>query len=113
MLIFAMLVGKTRVSTGIKAPATTGDPIFEALTDRGLKLPPHTTRIHSNVSNSADYDQIAVTPGMMSKIVKEGVFDFDGALFANIFDASAPGYWRRCAKYYVSDHRPLWMQFKL
>ena len=29
MMIFAMLVGKTRVATGIKAPATTGDPVFE------------------------------------------------------------------------------------
>ena len=28
-MLFAMLVGKTRVATGIKAPAVTGDPIFE------------------------------------------------------------------------------------
>ena len=93
--------------------AVPGDPVFEALTDRGLKLPPHSTRIPTNVSNSADYDQIAGAPGLMTKIVNEGVFDFDGAIFANIFDANAPGYWRRCAKYYISDHRPLWMQFKL
>lgn len=93
--------------------AMPGDPVFEALTDRGLKLPPHSTRIPTNVSNSSDYDQIAVTPGLMSKIVDEGVFDFDGAIFSNIFDANTPGYWRRCAKYYISDHRPLWMQFAL
>jgi hypothetical protein len=41
------------------------------------------------------------------------VFDFDGAIFPNIYDASAPGYWRTCAKYYISDHRPLWMQLSL
>tara|TARA_R110001592_G_scaffold254129_3_gene517455 strand:- start:2783 stop:3766 length:984 start_codon:yes stop_codon:yes gene_type:complete len=93
--------------------AVPGDPVFEALTDRGLKLPPHSTRIPTNVSNSSDYDQIAVAPGLMTKIVKEGVFDFDGAIFSNIFDDNAPGYWRSCAKYYISDHRPLWMQFTL
>ncbi len=93
--------------------AEAGDPIFEALTKRGLRLPPHTTRIPTNVSNSADYDQIAVTPGMKSRVLESGVFDFDGAVFHGIFDASAPAYWRRCTKYYISDHRPLWMQFEL
>jgi len=44
--------------------ATVGDPIFDTLTSRGLRLPPHTTRIPTNVSNTADYDQIAVTPGV-------------------------------------------------
>jgi endonuclease/exonuclease/phosphatase family metal-dependent hydrolase len=90
-----------------------GDPIYEALTRRGLSLPPHTTRIPTNVSNTADYDQIAVTPGLRTRVVKKGVFDFDGAIFADIYDSSAPGYWRRCAKYYISDHRPLWMQLEL
>jgi endonuclease/exonuclease/phosphatase family metal-dependent hydrolase len=93
--------------------ATPGDPVFEALTKRGLRLPPHGTRIPTNVSNTSDYDQIAVTPGSMSKIIEIGVFDFDGAIFSNIHDPSKPGYWRSCAKYYISDHRPLWMQFEL
>ena len=29
LIIFAMLVGKSRQQTGVKAPATTGDPVFE------------------------------------------------------------------------------------
>jgi len=29
LLIFAMLVGRARVASGIKAPATSGDPTFE------------------------------------------------------------------------------------
>jgi hypothetical protein len=45
--------------------AQPGDPIFDALTNRGLRLPPHTTRIPTNVSNDADYDQITVFPGML------------------------------------------------
>ena len=93
--------------------AETGDPIYEALTRRGLSLPPHGTRIPTNVSDSADYDQIAVTPGLKSRVIEMGVFDFDRALFSDIYDRNAPGYWRRCAKYYVSDHRPLWMQLAL
>lgn len=93
--------------------ATVGDPIFDALTKRGLRLPPHTTRIPTNVSNTADYDQIAVTPGLLSRITKIGVFDFDGVIFSDIYDPNKPGYWRTCAKYYISDHRPLWIQLKL
>lgn len=95
--------------------AEPGDPIFEALTRRGLSLPPHGTRIPipTNVSNSADYDQITVTPGLKKRVLKTGVFDFDRAIFSDIYDAAAPAYWRRCAKYYISDHRPLWMQLKL
>jgi endonuclease/exonuclease/phosphatase family metal-dependent hydrolase len=93
--------------------ATAGDPVFDALTKRGLRLPPHATRIPTNVSDTADYDQIAVTPGSLSRILEIGVFDFDGAIFKSIFNANAPGYWRKCVKYYISDHRPLWIQFKL
>ena len=93
--------------------AEPGDPIFEALTRRGLSLPPHGTRIPTNVSDSADYDQITVTPGLKTRVLETGVFDFDRAIFSDIYNASAPAYWRRCAKYYISDHRPLWMQLKL
>jgi len=93
--------------------AQPGDPIFEALTRRGLSLPPHETRIPTNVSDSADYDQIAVTPGLKTRVRQMGVFDFDAVLFSDIYDSSAPGYWRSCAKYYISDHRPLWMQLDL
>ena len=93
--------------------ATAGDVIFDALTRRGLRLPPHTTRIPTNVANTADYDQIAVTPGLLSRIKQVGVFDFDGVIFSDIYNRQTPGYWRTCAKYYISDHRPLWMQFEL
>ncbi|PIB23532.1 hypothetical protein BFP76_08315 [Amylibacter kogurei] len=92
--------------------ANDGDPIFEALLDRGLRLPQHETRIPTNVSDSHDYDQIAVTPGLVQQTVDTGVFDFDAVVFGEIWDANATSYWRTCAKYYVSDHRPLWMLLK-
>jgi len=93
--------------------AQEGDPIYEALTKRGLRLPPHETRIPTNVSGTNDYDQIAVTPGQLSRITNQGVFDFDGVIFSEIYNSHAPGYWRTCAKYYISDHRPLWIQYEL
>ncbi|MDH3387631.1 MAG: hypothetical protein OEN02_06965 [Gammaproteobacteria bacterium] len=54
-----------------------------------------------------------MTPGLKSRVRDMGVFDFDGVIFADIYNPSAPGYWRTCAKYYISDHRPLWMQLAL
>jgi len=93
--------------------AETSDVVFEALTRRGLQLPPHETRIPTNLSNTADYDQIAVTPGLMSRVDEMGVFDFDGAIFKSQYKPGNIGYWRKCAKYYISDHRPLWMQLSV
>jgi len=91
-----------------------GDPIYDALRSRGLRFPAHTTRLpHTNVSNSSDYDQMLVVPGLYRRITEMGVFDFDGIIFNNIYDRRTPGYWRTCTKYYISDHRPLWMQLRL
>jgi endonuclease/exonuclease/phosphatase family metal-dependent hydrolase len=91
-----------------------GDPIYDALTKRGLALPPHTTRIpRTNIANSADYDQIAFVPGLKRHIKTMGVFDFDGTIFRALWNPPATSYWRACAKYYISDHRPLWAQVDL
>lgn len=91
-----------------------GNPIYDALTERGLKLPPHTTRIpHTNIANSADYDQIAFVPGLKRDLTAIGVFDFDGIIFRRLWTPPATSYWRTCTKYYISDHRPLWAQLKL
>jgi endonuclease/exonuclease/phosphatase family metal-dependent hydrolase len=90
-----------------------GDPIYDALTRRGLHLPPHQTTIPTNVSGDKDYDQIAVAPGLKNRIVALGVFDFDGVLFHELWNPPQTSYWRTCAKYYVSDHRPLWARLAL
>lgn len=93
--------------------ADKGDPIFDALTKRGLRIPPHDSRIPTNVSRDKDYDQVTVVPGLKKKIKQSGVFDFDEVIFSKIYDPVAPAYWRRCAKYYISDHRPVWSQLEL
>ncbi len=94
--------------------AEPGDPIFDALTKRGLKLPDHVTRVPgTNVAGDRDYDQIAIVPGLKNRVEASGVFDFDGAIFRGIWNEQASSYWRTCTKYYISDHRPLWVQLRL
>ena len=91
-----------------------GDPIYEALTRRGLRLSDHTTRVPgTNLAGTHHYDQIAFVPGLRRRIAAMGVFDFDGAAFANLWDPQRSSRWRTCLKYYLSDHRPLWMQLAL
>ena len=94
--------------------AEKGDPIHKALTKRGLRLPEHTSRIGSTISEDADYDQIAFFPGGAKKRFtgKTGVFDFDGALFEKLFQTKTRTQFRAYMRYYVSDHRIFWAQFK-
>ena len=45
-----------------------------------------------------------------------GIFDFDGALFQDLWGAGTKQEQKRFyayVQYYVSDHRPLWMSLKL
>jgi hypothetical protein len=62
------------------------DPVFRALTRRGLHLPEHSTKVGgSNISDDAQYDQKAVFPGAMKDAISAtGVFDFDGAVFRDL-----------------------------
>jgi hypothetical protein len=88
------------------------DPVYRALTRRGLHLPPHSTKVGgSNLSDDAQYDQMAVFPGPVEEAIeKRGVFDFDGALFRDLWGESERQQkrFRSYVKYYISDHRPLW-----
>lgn len=93
--------------------AEPGDPLYDALTRRGLALPPHESRIPTNVSRDSDYDQVAIVPHLHDHIAARGVFDFDAVVFPDIYDEDRPAYWRTCTKYYLSDHRPVWMQLRL
>ena len=85
------------------------DIIYKALTKRGLKLPEHSTRVYSNIVNDKQYDQIAFFPGLKSKIEGHGVFDFDQVIFPDLWQESSTKF-RNYLKYYISDHRPMWMQ---
>src|SRR5262249_48606234 len=93
------------------------DPIFRALTRKGLHLPPHSTKVGgSNLNDDAQYDQMAVFPGPMEEAIERtGVFDFDGAIFPALWGPTAEDQkrFRSYVKYYLSDHRPLWASLKV
>jgi endonuclease/exonuclease/phosphatase family metal-dependent hydrolase len=94
-----------------------GDPVFEALTKRGLSLPEYPTKVPgSNLDGDAQYDQMAVFPGPMhSAIQQTGVFDFDSAVFPGLWGDTEKeqNKFQSYVKYYLSDHRPLWAELKV
>lgn len=89
-----------------------GDPIYEALTRRGLHVPAHSTEIGSSIATDSHYDQIAFFPGETgSDFVRSGVFDFDGALFEHLWETRSRRDFMAFMRYFISDHRLLWAQF--
>lgn len=86
------------------------DAVHAALVSNGLLLPEHTSKIFSNISDDKAYDQIAFLPGLKTRILSDGIFDFDNAVFADLFLTKTPAQFRSYVKYYISDHRPMWME---
>jgi endonuclease/exonuclease/phosphatase family metal-dependent hydrolase len=91
------------------------DPIYKALTKRGLQLPPHSTEVGSTIASDSHYDQVAFFPSQTKQEFtgQRGVFDFDGAVFRTLWDTRTPAQFRSYVRYYLSDHRPLWAEFKI
>lgn len=91
-----------------------GDPIYNALTRRGLHLPEHSTKIGSSIAADEHYDQIAFFPGDTKDDYtgRSGVIDFDGAVFRDLWQARPAKDFRAYVRYYLSDHRPLWAEFR-
>lgn len=99
-----------------------GDPIYTALRRRGLQRPDHSTRIASNIAGDKDYDQIMFFPGQLDEEFTGniGVFDYDGGVFGALWERLEQDHGANMAKkrfttylrYYISDHRPLWAEFK-
>jgi len=92
-----------------------GDPIYAALTARGLQLPEHSTRISSSISLDKAYDQIVFFPGPTKRRFTKNcrVFDFDGALFRELWETRTEKQFRSYVRYYISDHRPMWAEFRI
>lgn len=92
-----------------------GDPIYDALVKRGLRLPEHTTQVGSNLNNDKHYDQIFFFPGQTKQEFtgNNGIFDFDNAIFSDLWQSKTPIQFRSFVRYYLSDHRPMWAEFKI
>jgi endonuclease/exonuclease/phosphatase family metal-dependent hydrolase len=86
-----------------------GDPIYDALLARGFEMPKHSTEIYSNITNDKHYDQVVFLPGMKSKVSNSGSFDFDGALFPDLYQQSEKKH-KVYTRYYISDHRIKWIE---
>jgi hypothetical protein len=90
------------------------DEVFRAITRRGLLLPEHSSRVAASLSDEdTAYDQIAFVPGeMRDRFVRAQVFDFDGAVLAKIWRERQQAF-RGYVRYYLTDHRPLWAEFRI
>jgi len=96
---------------------------FRALKKSGLEPKDYYTKTGgSNLSGSKTYDQMAITEGpIKDKLMTYDVFDFDNAIFSNKWDElvaehgekKARSKYNAYVKFYVSDHRPLWMQIDI
>ena len=89
--------------------AQSGDEIFDALSKKGMSVPEHSTRLASSISTDNQYDQVAFLPNLKRKVVKSGVYDYDQVLFADLWN-QRPSDFEAFCKYYISDHRPMWVQ---
>jgi endonuclease/exonuclease/phosphatase family metal-dependent hydrolase len=94
--------------------ASVGDKIFDALSSRGLTIPRHTSQIGSAIASDSHYDQIAFFPGATQDHFTGAmnVFDFDGALFRDLWQSNTPKQFLAYTRFHISDHRPLWAEFR-
>ena len=87
-----------------------GDPIYDALTRLGLELPKHSTEVGSSISTDNHYDQVAYFPGESADLIeRSGVFDYDTVIFRSLWESRSPQDFKTYCRYYISDHRPLWV----
>ncbi|HSB89363.1 MAG TPA: endonuclease/exonuclease/phosphatase family protein [Anaerolineales bacterium] len=92
-----------------------GDAIFDALTRLGLEVPLHSTQIASSIASDANYDQVAFLPGTTKRTFtgSKGVFDFDTVVFPELWQGGANRKnFLAYLRYYLSDHRPMWVQLQ-
>jgi endonuclease/exonuclease/phosphatase family metal-dependent hydrolase len=92
------------------------DPIFKALTKLGLELPDHSTQIASSISSAANYDQIAFFPETTQNRFtgRKGVFDYDAVVFPELWKGGTNAKnFKAYLRYYLSDHRPMWIQLSV
>jgi endonuclease/exonuclease/phosphatase family metal-dependent hydrolase len=92
------------------------DPIFMTLTKLGLEIPEHSTQIASNITKDANYDQIAFLPGTTRDLYTglKGVYDYDTVIFPELWQAGKNvKNFNAYLRYYISDHRPMWVQLRI
>lgn len=89
--------------------ARKGDVIYDALSKRGLSVPEHSTKLASSISTDNQYDQVVFLPNLKSKGKTTGVFDYDEVIFPRLWETQPEDFKSYC-RYYISDHRPMWVE---
>jgi endonuclease/exonuclease/phosphatase family metal-dependent hydrolase len=88
--------------------------VYRALKANRLILPEHSTTMGSNLAGDKEYDQIAFQAGgMQESYSNSGVLDFDRAPFFADAWRTGSDYFNATVKYHISDHRPLWAEFRI
>jgi endonuclease/exonuclease/phosphatase family metal-dependent hydrolase len=99
------------------APA---DPVFQRLLEFGMRPTKFSTHMGTNLSGVNHFDQITFLPTETATnvLAEEGVFDYDKAVFADLWamtqgpnPTQTVAEFRRYCRYYISDHRLLWCAF--
>ncbi len=105
--------GNTVVIGDLNMPAAIpGDKIYDALVKRGLHVPRHQSRIGTTITEGKHYDQLAFFPQEAGRLfIADGVFDFDGALFGDLWTQRSINDFQAYMRFHISDHRPIWAQF--
>lgn len=94
------------------------DPAFKTLLKSGL-IPSnfYSNAGGSNLNGDKTYDQLAVSKGALkTRIISSDVFDFDNGVFKDLWNLAQTkpkpdSFFNSYTKAYLSDHRPLWIQF--
>jgi len=89
--------------------------VYRALKANRLIVPKHSTAMGSNLAGDKNYDQVAFQAGGLqdSYSGKSGVFDFDHTPFFADAWHTGQDYFNAAVKYHISDHRPLWAEFRI
>ncbi len=92
--------------------AEAGDPIYDELTRRGLRLPDYETKIGTTIASDSVYDQVAYVPEHTGRDLtgRGGVFDFDAVVFRRLWETRGERDFDAYTRWAISDHRPLWVE---
>lgn len=95
--------------------AEAGDPIYDELTRRGLRLPDHETKIGTTIASDSVYDQVAYVPEHTGSDLtgRDEVFDFDAVVFRGLWASRGERDFDAYTRWAISDHRPLWVELRI
>lgn len=91
-----------------------GDPLYEAITSKGLKAPKAliTSELGSNLAKNKRYDQILHYPKESKSFTNEaGVLDFYTGGIRKLYPKDTLT--KKAFTYELSDHLPLWIQIDI